>query len=158
MPFHTSIKFPPITVPDASPMHVNQDMAADGVVKLTWSPPPRHNRNGRITEYEAVLQDSTTGQNVTKTSQASNPSAEFAVTMGNTYSFRVRASTSKGYGPWSTPVGVQPSDVPGELLYACFNEGQTHTLFHAYYSRLMDHAKMSFHFMKLSHFAPPKPI
>ena len=71
-------------------------------IRLQWDPPEKRHRHGDIVLYEIWY------------SQRSNSLDEFATNSTNThtvlddlvpnedYTFRIRAYTSKGSGPWST--------------------------------------------------------
>ncbi|RWS19628.1 Tyrosine-protein phosphatase Lar-like protein, partial [Leptotrombidium deliense] len=98
--------------PKAPPHNITSRLQNPTAVVLTWDPPLLQYRNGRISGYgvqfNKVADYSSTQHNTTQTRIVFNSLDE-----NSEYVFRVCAYTSKGSGPWSSPMQViTPKDFP----------------------------------------------
>lgn len=98
--------------PKLPPQNVSFRLQSPTTVVITWDPPPANSRNGKISGY---------GLHWHRSSE-SNPSEQNTVHTRvvfssldehQEYSFKVRAYTNKGPGPWSNEIFINtPQDVP----------------------------------------------
>uniref|UniRef100_A0A5S6QAL2 protein-tyrosine-phosphatase n=1 Tax=Trichuris muris TaxID=70415 RepID=A0A5S6QAL2_TRIMR len=97
----------PTAVPTGPPFDLRYEFdTVDKRLQFTWEPPNMEERNGEIVRYQTrfVLPDGK--ENILREVQRN--SVSFLISrLGSTYNFSVRASTSKGYGPWSDPIVVK---------------------------------------------------
>ncbi|KFD70875.1 hypothetical protein M514_01174 [Trichuris suis] len=97
----------PTAVPTGAPFDLRYEFdTTDKRLQFTWEPPNLEERNGEIVHYQTrfVLPDGK--EDILREVQRN--SVSFLINkLGSTYNFSVRASTSKGYGPWSEPVVVK---------------------------------------------------
>ncbi|KAF4525355.1 hypothetical protein B566_EDAN007837 [Ephemera danica] len=77
----------PITTPD--------------IVSLTWSPPPRSERNGQVTHYDVQFHKVADHAPMHERNVSTTKAVFGDLEENATYLFRVRAHTSKGAGPFS---------------------------------------------------------
>ncbi|XP_055886078.1 tyrosine-protein phosphatase Lar-like isoform X13 [Biomphalaria glabrata] len=95
-----------LVTPDGAPTGPPQNFTATGLtetaVRLTWDLPVRNFRNGDILMYQITyhkLSDSTAEEDMNVTSDTFKDLTN--LDMNTDYSFKIRAYTSKGSGPWS---------------------------------------------------------
>lgn len=102
----------PEGVPTAGPSELAYKLISPNDVTLSWFQPPEDKRNGNITYYQVLF--GKTGMPPEK--EVETPDNKFVVSFLNEntdYSFRVRARTRVGYGPFSeTKTFLTPRDLP----------------------------------------------
>ncbi|CAL1538075.1 unnamed protein product [Lymnaea stagnalis] len=94
-----------ITTPDGAPSGAPQNFTATGLtetsVRLTWDLPARNLRNGEIVMYQITyhkLSDPINEEDVNCTDTFLDL---VSLDMNTDYSFKIKAYTSRGAGPWS---------------------------------------------------------
>ena len=102
----------PEGAPREPPANITYRLQSPTTLVLTWEPPSAAARNGRISGYGVHFHKATEGLAIEQTIQQTR--MVFASLDENQeYSFRVRAYTSRGPGPWSTRLIINtPQDVP----------------------------------------------
>ena len=80
--------------------------SSSDVIEISYDPPPEESRNGQVTMYDIQFWKAVEPEEKRMRSTTERKTV-FANLDDNTeYKFSVRANTRKGYGPWSTQVGV----------------------------------------------------
>ncbi|KAJ6224858.1 hypothetical protein RDWZM_003403 [Blomia tropicalis] len=98
--------------PSASPQNVTHRLQSPTTVVFIWDPPPYQSQNGKISGYgiqfHKLIDLTPTEYNTDKGRMI------FSTLDENTeYTFRVRAYTAKGPGPWSDKIQIMtPGDAP----------------------------------------------
>ncbi|KAI6240848.1 hypothetical protein M3Y99_00392200 [Aphelenchoides fujianensis] len=91
------------SVPTAAPANVRIEHVGDTSAEITWHAPPCVETNGDISEYEyevAPYDRYAANQRFTDTIRSTRVQLH-NLNPGTKYSFRIRAYTSRGPGPWS---------------------------------------------------------
>ncbi|XP_035214536.1 tyrosine-protein phosphatase Lar-like [Stegodyphus dumicola] len=102
----------PEGVPTAPPQNLSHNLQSPTTIVISWDPPIPQYRNGNIKYYGVQFHKASEmklpEQNTTSTRRV------FSSLDENTeYTYRIRAYTSRGPGPWSSPITVHtPGDVP----------------------------------------------
>lgn len=98
--------------PKAPPQNLTHRLQSPTTVVVNWDPPLAQFRNGRITGYGVHFHKVTDNSPIEfNTSQARMVFS--SLDENQEYTFRVRAYTSKGPGPWSSKIQINtPNDVP----------------------------------------------
>lgn len=99
----TLMRHTPEGLPIGSPINISVIDVKSTSAKLIWSPPMRKFRNGKIILYEVrELSDTSIEDWTTNTTDLFCSLVKLA--KQKPYSHQVRAYTSIGPGPWSSPV------------------------------------------------------
>lgn len=98
--------------PKSSPQNLTHRLQSPTTVVVNWDPPMIQYRNGRITGY-GVHFHKVNDANPIEHNTSQLRMVFSSLDENQEYSFRVRAYTSKGPGPWSNRLQVNtPNDVP----------------------------------------------
>uniref|UniRef100_A0A914BWZ1 Fibronectin type-III domain-containing protein n=1 Tax=Acrobeloides nanus TaxID=290746 RepID=A0A914BWZ1_9BILA len=93
------------SIPSGAPRNLKVDLKADVKLGFAWEPPECAEQNGEISQYEYEITGLDEWNEGKKEGVSPRTRAEVTDLMpGSLYSFRVRAFTSEGPGPWSEPV------------------------------------------------------
>ncbi|VDK36550.1 unnamed protein product [Taenia asiatica] len=103
-----------IVVPGSFPLHLRVRGLSTNSVELSWSPPPKESRNGIIIGYQVHYYEFSSPQNTANYQNTTQPFLRIDDLQERTvYTFRVRAFTSSGPGPWSASNTIRTTaDVP----------------------------------------------
>ena len=115
--------------PNAPPDFVQVLPDSSTVITIMWDPVPETERNGVITQYEVVVNQSTFNK-IPSTKLNTTNGSVLAVEIGGLeeyvqYSIRVRAHTSVGPGPFSVAIvsstleDGERSNIHNKVLSAC---------------------------------------
>ncbi|XP_059489517.1 tyrosine-protein phosphatase Lar-like isoform X2 [Neocloeon triangulifer] len=93
----------PEGVPTGAPFNLTYRFLTPDIVSLSWEPPIRSQRNGKISKYDVKFHkvSSTPSEPISQRNVSTNKAVFGELEEGAVYLFRVRAHTSKGSGPWS---------------------------------------------------------
>ena len=83
------------------------DLQTPDVVEISYEPPPEESRNGQITVYDIVIWKSSSPDEKRQRSTTEQKTVFTDLEEDTQYMFSVRATTRKGYGPWSTQVSFR---------------------------------------------------
>ncbi|PAV89111.1 hypothetical protein WR25_05253 [Diploscapter pachys] len=102
----------PVGSPDGEPQGVQYEIS-QGKIVVSWMPPPEDKRNGNITAYKAILTPmDSVGERIERkidsTDSTSPQRVTFSVDAKKAYTFKIAASTMKGYGPYSPVLTINP--------------------------------------------------
>ena len=86
---------------------VHHDLQTPDVVEISYEPPPEESRNGQITVYDIVIWKSSSPDEKRQRSTTEQKTVFTDLEEDTQYMFSVRATTRKGYGPWSTQVSFR---------------------------------------------------
>ena len=109
-----------LTVPSGYPINVVATPFSPTAVRVQWGPVSAIDRNGVISQYEVLFNQSTVG-NLPRTNTGVNNS-EFSAVVSPlqpfiTYTISVRALTSVGHGPLNPSPVVTMTDPSGESVH-----------------------------------------
>uniref|UniRef100_A0A5K3ESB3 protein-tyrosine-phosphatase n=1 Tax=Mesocestoides corti TaxID=53468 RepID=A0A5K3ESB3_MESCO len=118
VPAHLNITTPE-NVPGGFPLHLRVRGLSANSVELSWSPPPKESRNGRIIAYQVHYYEFSSPQNTANYLNTTQPLVRIDGLQERTvYTFRVRAFTSSGPGPWSASNTIRTTaEVPHPPLH-----------------------------------------
>ncbi|CAH1774763.1 unnamed protein product [Owenia fusiformis] len=97
-----------ITTPDGIPAAAPMNFTITGIsstsVNLAWDPPPKKQRNGVIVQYEILYHKSSDFIMETDVNTTDMSTEIQGLEMDTDYTFKIKAYTTQGAGPWSHKV------------------------------------------------------
>lgn len=93
-------------VPAGAPLNVSGTSITSTGVRLSWNPPELHHRNGEIVLYEIMYHQELNFVDDWTTNTTDTWIVIEGLTPGTGYLFQTRAYTSRGSGPWSSPLEI----------------------------------------------------
>ncbi|BET03182.1 phosphatase [Nesidiocoris tenuis] len=87
--------------PTGPPTNLSHHFQTPDVVCLTWEPPTRAQRNGQIIRYDVQFQKKLDQSTIMDRNTTHTKAVFSNLEESSEYSFRVRAHTKSGSGPWS---------------------------------------------------------
>lgn len=94
----------PEGVPTDSPKNITTRFQTPDVIEISYDPPPEESRNGQITMYDIQIWKAVSPDEKRQRSTTEEKTVFTNLDENTEYLFAVRATTRKGYGPWSTQV------------------------------------------------------
>ncbi|XP_063963207.1 receptor-type tyrosine-protein phosphatase delta-like [Lytechinus pictus] len=99
------------TIPTEAPDAIYVDLVTSREIEFSWREPPCGTRHGDIVHYEYQLLDTNTNHTLTATTTETVVQIGF-LTPYTEYQFTVRASSLKGYGPFSEQISASTLVAP----------------------------------------------
>lgn len=93
-----------VVAPAGSPMNVSITSITSTGAQLEWSPPAAHHQNGEIILYEIMYHQESNYVDDWTTNTTETSTVVEGLLPGTGYLFQTRAYTSRGSGPWSSPI------------------------------------------------------
>lgn len=95
-----------VVAPAGSPLNVSAASATATGVRLQWNPPATHHQNGEIILYEVMYHQESNYVDDWTTNTTETSTVIEGLVPGTGYLFQTRAYTSRGPGPWSSPLEI----------------------------------------------------